>query len=207
MSTAVATPSIPWTDLIQSLAPNGDTLDYLEDGSFTGVVGVMKESYVNGLYASAANACPAGSDPQADLPGWKNVLDAGEPYSTTANQAMVDEITNYHSSYYVDDSVGPAPLLMSRGFTDDLFPVDEVIRYYNRTRANYPNTPMSIFAGSFGHPRGQNQQTNVSDGVADSRGTVGRPLPQGRRSTAAFRSNGLHPDLPQRQRRRRPLHG
>ena len=34
MSTAVATPNIPWTDLIQSLAPNGDTLDYLEDGSF-----------------------------------------------------------------------------------------------------------------------------------------------------------------------------
>ena len=36
MSTAVATPNIPWTDLIQSLAPNGDTFDYLEDGSFTG---------------------------------------------------------------------------------------------------------------------------------------------------------------------------
>ncbi len=58
MSTAVATPNIPWTDLIQSLAPNGDTLDYLEDGSFTGVGGVMKESYVNGLYISASDALP-----------------------------------------------------------------------------------------------------------------------------------------------------
>ncbi len=70
---------------------------------------------------------------------------------------MIEEITNYHSSYYVDSSQAPAPLLMSSGFTDDLFPVDEVIRYYNRTKANYPNTPMSIFAGSFGHDRGQNQ--------------------------------------------------
>ena len=68
MSTAVATPNIPWTDLIQSLAPNGDTLDYLEDGSFTGVGGVMKESYVNGLYISARAALP-GTDPSADLAG------------------------------------------------------------------------------------------------------------------------------------------
>jgi hypothetical protein len=153
----VATPNIPWTDLIQALAPNGiDTLDYLRDGSFTGVGGVMKESYVNGLYISA-RAAPLGVDPAADLQGWKGLLDAGEPYTGPANQAMFDEITKYHSSYYVDSSQAPAPLLMSSGFTDDLFPVDEVIRYYNRTRANYPNTPMSIFAGSFGHARGQTQ--------------------------------------------------
>ena len=157
MSLTVATPNIPWTDLIQSLAPNGtDTLDYLEDGSFTGTAGIMKESYVNGLYISA-RAAPLGVDPSADLQGWKGLLDAGEPYTGAANEAMFEEITKYHSSYYVDDSQAPAPLLMSSGFTDDLFPVDEVIRFYNRTRANYPNTPMSIFAGSFGHARGQTQ--------------------------------------------------
>jgi hypothetical protein len=79
---------------------------------------------------------------------------------------MFEEITKYHSSYYVDDSQAPAPLLMSSGFTDDLFPVDEVIRFYNRTRANYPNTPMSIFAGSFGHARGQTQ-SNVLSALRD----------------------------------------
>lgn len=156
MSLAVATPSVPWTDLIQSLAPNGDTFDYLEDGSFTGVGGVMKESYVNGLYVSRRTA-PTGSDPSADLGGWKALLDAGEPYTGAANQAMFDEITNYHSSYYVDHSQAPAPMMMASGFTDDLFPVDEVIRFWNRTRAQYPDAPMSIFAGSFGHARGQNQ--------------------------------------------------
>jgi len=161
MSTAVATPNIPWTDLIQSLAPNGDTLDYLKDSSFTGVGGVMKESYVNGLYISARTALQ-GADPSADLPGWKALLDAGEPFTGAANEAMFEEITRYHSSYYVDASQAPAPLLMSTGFTDDLFPVNEVIRYYNRTRANYPNTPMSIFAGSFGHARGQSQANVTS---------------------------------------------
>jgi predicted acyl esterase len=161
MSLAVATPNIPWTDLIQALAPNGDTLDYLRDGSFTGVGGVMKESYVTGLYGSARNA-PLGVDPSADLQGWKGLLDAGEPYTGAANEAMFEEITKYHSSYYVDSSQAPAPLLMSSGFTDDLFPVDEVIRYYNRTRAKYPNAPMSIFAGSFGHARGQTQANVLS---------------------------------------------
>ena len=156
MSTAVATPNIPWTDLIQSLAPNGDTLDYLEDGSFNGKAGIMKESYVQGLYLSARVA-PIGTDPQADLATWRAILDAGEPYAGAGYDAMIEEITKYHSSYYVDSSQAPAPLLMSSGFTDDLFPVDEVIRYYNRTKADYPNTPMSIFAGSFGHDRGQNQ--------------------------------------------------
>jgi len=156
MSLAVATPNIPWTDLIQSLAPNGDTLDYLEDGSFTGVGGIMKESFVNGLYISA-RAALLGQDPSADLQGWKGILDGGDPYAGPAYDAMVEEITTYHSSYYTDDSQAPAPLLMSSGFTDDLFPVDEVIRFYNKTRAKYPDAPMSIFAGSFGHQRGQSQ--------------------------------------------------
>lgn len=160
MSLAVATPAVPWTDLIQSLAPNGDTLDYLKDGSFNGVGGVMKEAYVNGLYASRRPA-PIGQDPSADLAGWRTMLEVGEPYSGAATEAMFDEITNYHSAYYVDHSQPPAPLLMSSGFTDDLFPVDEVIRFWNRTRSQYPNAPMSIFAGSFGHARGQNQ-ANVS---------------------------------------------
>ncbi len=164
MSIAVASPNIPWTDLIQALGPNGDTYDYLKDGSFTGNVGIMKESYVNGLYISARNA-DAGTDPMADVAGWKNLLDAGEPYGTPAGQAMVAEITQHHSVYYGGFGQAPAPLLMSSGFTDDLFPVDEVIRYYNRTRAEYPNTPMSIFAGSFGHPRGQSQ-ANVSSALS-----------------------------------------
>lgn len=161
MSVAVASPNIPWTDLIQALAPNGDTYDYLKDGSFSGNAGVMKESYVNGLYISARNA-PIGTDPTADLVGWKGLLDAGEPYTGAAYNAMVAEITGHHSAYYDDHSQAPAPLLLSSGFTDDLFPVDEVIRFYNRTKAQYPNSPMSVFAGSFGHARGQNQSNVTS---------------------------------------------
>src|SRR5262249_2729198 len=50
-----------------------------------------------------------------------------------------------------------APLLIANGFTDDLFPVDEAVRYYNLERALYPSDPIALFDGDFGHQRAQNK--------------------------------------------------
>ena len=161
MSLAVATPNIPWTDLAYSLVPNGSNIDYIEDASYYGRFGVMKQSYVNGLYLSGLTApgyyTPAGEQPEADLAGWKAFMDGGEPYDgEPAAEQMLDEVTSHHSSYYIDHSQAPAPLLISSGFTDDLFPANEATRYYNRTRAEHPSSPIGLFFGSFGHMRGQN---------------------------------------------------
>ena len=41
----------------------------------------------------------------------------------TAN--IVDELTRNHSAFYLRMDREPAPTLISNGFTDDLFPVDE----------------------------------------------------------------------------------
>src|SRR6185503_14445629 len=38
---------------------------------------------------------------------------------------------------------------------------DEAIRFYNRTRTQYPNADISLFFGSFGHQRGQNKADAV----------------------------------------------
>jgi Acetyl xylan esterase (AXE1) len=161
MALAGAAANIPWTDLAYSLTPNGSTLDYVADAPYVGRVGVMKESLTNGLYLSGRAApgfyAPEGSDPSADLTGWRDLLLAGEPYDNRAGQAVVDEITTYHSSYYIDDSTKPAPVLISNGFTDDLFPADEAVRFYNRTRTTYPNAEIAMFFGDFGHPRAQNK--------------------------------------------------
>ncbi len=47
---------------------------------------------------------------------------------------------------------------MSSGFTDDLFPADETIRFYNRTRTEYgKKAHMALFFGDFGHPRANNK--------------------------------------------------
>lgn len=163
---AAAAPEIPWTDLAYSLVPNGGLYDYVADAPYFGAtdrIGVEKQSYVNLLYLGGlANGiyAPEGSDPAADLTGWKNLLDTGGPYGADA-EAIVEEITQHHSSYYIDDSVAPPPLLISIGFTDDLFPANEAARYYNRTLTNHPDADIALTFGDFGHPRGQGQaQTN-----------------------------------------------
>jgi predicted acyl esterase len=163
MRIAGAVPNIPWTDLSYSLVPNGSTLDYVTDGAYSGRFGVMKQSLVNGLYLSGGISgegfyAPLGTDPSADLTGWKALLDAGEPYDgNPAATAALEEIRNHHSSYYIDDSVAPAPMLISNGYTDDLFPADEAIRFYNKTRTLHPGTPIGLFFGDFGHQRAANK--------------------------------------------------
>src|SRR4051794_20676814 len=162
MSLAGAAPNIPWTDLAYSLQPNGSTLDYVKDAPYSGDPGIEKKSLLDGLYllgcAVDGICAPEGSDPDADLTGWKNRIEQGEPY--IGDPLMIDivnELEAHHSSYGIDHSEPPAPLLISNGFTDDLFPVDEAIRYYNRTKSQYPNAPISLFFGDFGHPRAQNK--------------------------------------------------
>jgi predicted acyl esterase len=168
MQLAAAAPNIPWSDLAYSLTPNGRTLDYVRDAPYQGRFGVEKQSLVTGLYLSGCSAgfcSPPGVDPESDLTSWKALLDAGEPYDgNPAAQAILNEITSHHSSYYIDHSQPPAPLLISNGFTDDLFPVDEALRFYNRTESQYSakQAPISLFFGDFGHPRAQNKPDAIA---------------------------------------------
>src|SRR3954454_7900046 len=168
MQIAVAVPEIPWTDLANSLMPNGDTLDYVADAPYLkrGRIGVMKQSFVSGLYATgqaSSNYSPPGTDPSADLIPWFARINAGEPYDQDPQaQGIVNEITAHHSSYYIDDTEAPAPLLISNGWTDDLFPPDEAIRFYNRTRTNYPGAEIGLFFMDYGHMRGQNKDADTA---------------------------------------------
>ncbi|MGH2857577.1 MAG: CocE/NonD family hydrolase C-terminal non-catalytic domain-containing protein, partial [Solirubrobacteraceae bacterium] len=57
-------------------------------------------------------------------------------------------------------------LLIANGWTDDLFPVDEALRFYNRTTTQYPHNPISLYFGDWGHPRAQNKTADVARYVA-----------------------------------------
>jgi hypothetical protein len=168
MRIAAAQPDIPWTDLAYSLQPNGHTLDYVVDSPYLkrGRIGILKQSFVAGLYGlglGLSNYAPLGTDPDADLDQWYAAVNAGEPYDQNPlSQDIVDELTSHHSSYYIDHSTAPAPLLISNGFTDDLFPPDEAIRFYNRTRAEHPGTPVSLLFSDHGHQRGQNKAPDAA---------------------------------------------
>jgi predicted acyl esterase len=166
MELAAAVPQWPWSDLAYSLMPNGRTLDYVADAPYRGPdgkapIGIEKQSFVSALYGTgltASNYAAPGTDSQADLTTWYGLINAGEPYdSNPLANSTVDELTAHHSSYYIDHSEPPAPLLIQSGWNDDLFPPEEAIRFYNRTRTQYPGDPISLFFMDDGHARSQNK--------------------------------------------------
>jgi hypothetical protein len=172
LSITAAAPVIPWSDLAYSLEPNGRTLDYRLTGAGTDLApfGVEKQSFEGGLFALGQTEgyySTPGSNPEADLTSWYSVVNAGEPYGSKAVY-VADQIARYHSPFYLlDNKYGtglqaPAPLLIANGFTDDLFGVDEALRYYNLERALYPSDPLELVDGDFGHMRANNKPADVA---------------------------------------------
>jgi dienelactone hydrolase len=173
LSVSAAAPVIPWTDLVYAAAPNGRVSDTgitsREDA--TSPVGIEKATVVNAIFAAAQSAIgpgqpvgepfvpgrpmgylsPIGADPEADVAGWVARTSAGEPYDDEAAREIVAQLTRFHSAYYVPPNRPPPPLLIASGFTDDLFPVDEVLRFANRTAKRHPEVPLSLMLGDFGH--------------------------------------------------------
>ena len=168
MRLAGAVPYIPWSNLVSALIPNGHALDYTVVDPRTDLepTGVLKQSFVAGLYASGQASgyyAPPGADPGADLTTWFGVVNAGEPYDADPLTAQIkDEIYRHHSAYAIDDSETPAPTLIANGWTDDLFPVDEALRFANRTRARHPGAVVSLMFLDFGHQRGQNKPADTA---------------------------------------------
>jgi hypothetical protein len=161
MRTAATAPEATWSDYFYALLPNGGTLDYVADAPYQGRTGVLKQSWENALYDAGLQFfyAPPASDPAADFVGWHTKFNAGEPYDGsdgTPLPVLADiraELTSHHSAYYIDHSEPPAPTLIANGWTDDLFPADEAIRFYNRTRTQYPSAPIALFLADMGHAR------------------------------------------------------
>lgn len=175
MEIAVGAPIVPPTDFAYSLVPNGRTLDYVVDSPYLGPdgqapYGVMKAAIINALFGAGDSFSGENGtrfDPLYDVVGWRELMSAGEPYNTPEGVTMVREMTLHHSSYYIDDSVVPAPLVIAEGLTDDLFPIDEAIRFYNRTKDTYPDSTVGMLFADIGHPRaplaGENSQGRPAD--------------------------------------------
>jgi hypothetical protein len=158
MQIAATVPEFTWSDLATALNPNGSSLDYVVDAPYLGGghrVGIQKQQWNTTLYGAGTLLgyyAPIGTVPSADITGWKALTDTGGPFDGNADAAaMAAELPANHSVYGIDDSIAPAPALLANGWNDDLFPVDESIRYYNQVRAAHPNAPISMFHLDFGH--------------------------------------------------------
>ena len=176
---AAAAPVIPWTDLVTAAAPNGSVSSTRPTSRVraTTPVGVEKASVVNAIFAAAQFAvgpgqpigepfvpgrpmgflAPAGLDPEADVGGWVTRTSQGEPYDDEYAQSIVNLLADYHSAIYLKADRPPAPLFLSAGLTDDLFPADETLRFANRTHAKFPGSPLGVMLGDFGHQRASNK--------------------------------------------------
>jgi fermentation-respiration switch protein FrsA (DUF1100 family) len=157
ISLKAAYPRWPWSDLVDSLLPNGRFLDtqVASADQSRNPIGVEIQSYVSGLYADGQASgfiAPAGADSQADLTTWFGVVNAGEPYGADA-QAVGDQIYTYHQGYGLSGT--PAPMLLQSGWTDDLFPPEQSLRVYNAARASGGYAALQF--GDLGHSRGSNK--------------------------------------------------
>ena len=175
MSIAAAIPEYGWTDLVSSLMPNGSTLDYASNNSYTGPsndrrFGIQKQLFNGQLYQGGAQAgyyAPLGVDPKADITAWNVFNNTGGPYDGSPTAAAQIAEFPFHGAMGTDDSVAPAPTLLASGWNDDLFPVNESVRYYNKVRAAHPDTPIALHGLSIGHsPRsGGLPQTTDATGL------------------------------------------
>jgi hypothetical protein len=172
MSVAAATPTIPWSDLISSLTPNGRWLDYTvpKAGENFTPRGELKLSFVQGLYLVGSTSgyySPPGVDPEADLTTWNAITNAGEPTNTPGYDNLINIFVHYHGAQYVLDgeavpnTEAPAPMLLASGMTDDLFPPAETLRFATLVKKLYPKVPLKLMYFDFGHMRGQNKPADT----------------------------------------------
>jgi fermentation-respiration switch protein FrsA (DUF1100 family) len=190
LSITAAWPRWPWSDLVDSLLPNGRFLDsqVAPAGQSLDPVGIEIRSYVAGLFALGKQSgyycgdAPASSpctNSDADLNGDYALINAGEPPSDLA-RARLAEIYMHHQGYGIPGT--PSPLLIENGWTDDLFPPEQAIRIYNQTSGQ---SPVSLQFGDLGHSRGSNKPTvnhafndqGAAFFAARLRGVAGGPAP------------------------------
>ncbi len=156
---AAAAPEYTWSDLQSSLQPNGSTLDYAAENPYAGPAGdrrfgISKRSFTDQLYfGGLLNGfyAPVNTDPTANITAWKAFNDTGGPYD--GHPLALQQAAQFprNGAYYTDSSVAPAPTLLINGWNDDLFPVDESVRFYNKVRAEHPDTPIKMLHMNIGH--------------------------------------------------------
>jgi dienelactone hydrolase len=159
MKIAATAPEYPWTDLATALQPNGSSKDYVANDPYKGVndeyrFGIEKNNWNGSLYLAGqliGYFGPNNFENESNITEWHNFNIKGGPYDGEPLAIQQAEYLPFHSPYYTPLNEAPAPSIMENGWNDDLFPVDETVRYYNKVRSTYPSQPMKLFYLDLGH--------------------------------------------------------
>lgn len=169
---AAGVPLYPWTDLLDSLSPNGRATPAADQTAPHNVpVGIAKLSYQDGLYAvGRAEANGRYDENPADVGTNLDVQTArvqlGEPYDPSTDPVLrqiVDSYT-YRSAYDATEyfaalragTVRPVPVLSVQGWTDPLFPAVQTLQMFRKLKAADPGYPIQMVFGDIGHSNAQN---------------------------------------------------
>jgi X-Pro dipeptidyl-peptidase C-terminal non-catalytic domain/X-Pro dipeptidyl-peptidase (S15 family) len=155
---AAVLPGFTWTDLLYSIAPNGQQ-------SSSGVInplvadsplGIEKQSIVSGFILSANTKF----SPQ--IYQWLARANAGEPYDPGNDPLLADTVSGLtydRSAYFQNDFFDALrgrrqrsiPVFAAQGWTDPIFHPIEALRMYRRLRSIRPRYPIKLYFGDMEH--------------------------------------------------------
>jgi predicted acyl esterase len=169
---AAGVPKYGWTDLLDSLAPNGRATPAVDQpANHESPYGIAKESYIDGLWAvGRAEANGRYDENPADfgtnLDEQLERVQQGEPYDPSVDPGLQATVESYRyrsafdSTDYLDalraGTVRAVPLLSIQGWTDPLFPAVQTLQMFRKLKAADPGYPIQMVFGDVGHSNAQN---------------------------------------------------
>lgn len=169
---AAGVPKYGWTDLLDSLSPNGRATPAVDQPeNHESPYGIAKESYIDGLWAvGRAEANGRYDENPADV---GTNLDEqiqreqqGEPYDPSTDPRLQATVESYRprspfdaTDYFAALQAGtirPVPVLSIQGWTDPLFPAVQTLQMFRKLKAADPSYPIQVVFGDIGHSNAQN---------------------------------------------------
>jgi hypothetical protein len=171
MKVVVVAPKFGWTNLVESLVPNGmdlrDALPPTDPAQARTPIGFPKRTIVAALYGSGKTGIPPGG-PHTTFPPEIDqaltCLQSSDPYElnplcattlATTLPRFIEERSAYYQNEFFDrlgsGSLAPIPVFSAGTFTDKLFPAAEHRRMVERLKATVTNYPVQEYYGDYNH--------------------------------------------------------
>jgi hypothetical protein len=154
---AAVVPQYTWSDLFNSLVPNGHQLSSgVEPARANTPVGVGKQTLIDGFVATA------GTKFTPEIIRWLTRFNAGEPYDLAADPIIPeakralseDRSAFFQRGFFEALRAGRqrrVPVLAGQGWTDPIFPALEAVRMEHELRTASPGYPIQLYLGDFEH--------------------------------------------------------
>jgi predicted acyl esterase len=169
---SAAVPKYGWTDLLDSLAPNGRATALPDQSKPHNVpFGVPKMSYISSLYAAGRAQADGRYDTNAshygtDLDEGYARIQAGEPYDTGTDPVLAGIVASYkyRNAFSANAFLAKlkakkakaVPIFAIQGWTDPLFSAVQTLQMFRKLKAASAHYPIQMVFADVGHSNAQN---------------------------------------------------